>query len=205
MSYRFTMNSAIILLISSLWLGRRSLRAFATGTYHRPITSVRVLIPHSNIVYQLKPTTTKLLTKFQKRSFSVISTSVGLLLEENIAHNGILAETTTVPCTKYINAWSEWNVSVLPMTLFTICFLIFHERKGGKWSCLVDYTPSVLCPQKKACWALTKGLCVTNVRSFDESLEVITRKTYHELSVFVGGIHQRSNIVCKNSNQCGHD
>ena len=205
MSYRFTMNSAIILLISSLWLGRRSLRAFATGTYHRPITSVRVLIPHSNIVYQLKPTTTKLLTKFQKRSFSVISTSVGLLLEENIAHNGILAETTTVPCTKYINAWSEWNVSVLPMTLFKICFLIFHERKRGKVELSRRIHTKRIVPSEEGVPGLNKRSLCHQCQKLWWVPRSNNTKTYHELSVFVGGIHQRSTIIFKNSNQCGHD
>ena len=186
--------------------GPALLESFCHRYISQTITSVRVL--HTTLLTQfcrLKPITTKILTKFQKRSSFGYLNFIWPSFGGKYCRQRYFAETTLDLRTTYINAWSEWNVSVLPMTLFTICFLIFHERKGGKWSCLVDYTPSVLCPQKKACRALTKGLCVTNVRSFDESLEVITRKTYHELSVFVGGIHQRSTIVCKNSNQCGHD
>ena len=89
-------------------------------------------------------------------------------------------------------------------TLYDMLFNFPREKRGKVELSRRLHTKRIV-PSEEGVPGLNKRSLVTNVKSFDESLEVITRKTYHELSVFVGGIHQRSTIVCKNSNQCGHD
>ena len=76
------------LIIASLWLGWRSLRTFATGTYRRPITSLKVLIPHSNILWPIKTSNHEDFNQIPKTLFFGYL-NFGLLLEENIADNGI--------------------------------------------------------------------------------------------------------------------
>ena len=100
--------------IASLWVGQLCLRAFATGTYRRPL-----------LLWGFS-------TPFQKRSSFGYLNFIWPSFGGKYCRQRYFAETTLDLRTTYINAWSEWNVSVLPMTLFKICFLIFHERKRGK-------------------------------------------------------------------------
>ena len=109
--------------VASLWLGRRSLRAFATGTYRRPLLT-------SNIVLSIKTNNHKYFNQFPKTLFFGYLNFSWPSFGEKYCRQRYFADTTTVLRTTYINVWSEWNVSVLPMTLFKICLLIFHERKG---------------------------------------------------------------------------